>query len=81
MKKKLNLEEAFTVIDAGLKRRMDYYNSFIKVEITVDKEKAMGLYKEQYESNKDGMKDGKISYNQWLTIQEMGALNFHTSLY
>ena len=75
--KDINLNDNLGFSDKALEKRID----FLKVEIKCDKKKAEARYKEEYEQNFEGMKDGQISFNQWLAEREMEALHYTASLY
>ncbi len=71
-----------------MKNKLDFSNEalekridFLKVEIKCDKIKAEERYKEEYEQNVEGIKDGNISFNQWLAEREIEALSYSISLY
>jgi len=56
-------------------------SDFIKVKIEIDHMKGEEQYSREYHSNKASIKEGFISYNQWLTVKEIEVLQHLISLY
>lgn len=58
--------------------------NFIKIDFLVDMREAEKRYKDDYKNNRDGIKDARLSFNQWLSCKKFEASKFymeHSDLY
>jgi len=51
--------------------------NFIKIDFLVDMREAEKRYKSDYKNNVDGARDGRLSFNQWLSNKKYDASKFY----
>lgn len=62
-------------IESMEKERESFY--FIKIEFLVDMRIAESQYKDEYKNNTGGIKDSRLSFNQWLDYKKYEASKFY----
>lgn len=55
--------------------------AFVKISVTYDRAEADKLYSDEYRRNVEGMRDARISFNQWLGEREKEALAHYATQY
>lgn len=73
-KQKLN-SEIDKYIESMEKEREPF--SFIKIEFLVDMRIAENKFKEEYKNNTNGIRDSRLSFNQWLECKKYEASKFY----
>lgn len=71
---KLNLEME-KYINKMTQERKEH--EFISISFNVDMREAQRRYREEWRSNKQGIKDAQISFSDWLDFKKFEATKFH----